>query len=84
MYASGAMFIGIGILMIVLGLFAMLRKESRILPGIMLIVSGCTWFFSEFNGGNASVASFILNAIPCLIAIYLAFVVYSQRKLPKF
>ncbi|HJJ39168.1 MAG TPA: hypothetical protein O0X42_03425 [Methanocorpusculum sp.] len=84
MYSSGAMFIGIGILFIVIGLFAMLRKESRILPGIMLIVYGCTDFFSAYAGGNAPVVSVILNAIPCLIAIYLAFAVYSQRKLPKF
>ncbi|HJJ38638.1 MAG TPA: hypothetical protein O0X42_00740 [Methanocorpusculum sp.] len=84
MYSTGTMFIGTGILMIIIGLFAMLRKESRILPGIMLIVYGCTDFFTAFAGGNAPVVSVILNAIPCLIAIYLAFVVYSQRKLPKF
>ncbi|HJJ36860.1 MAG TPA: hypothetical protein O0X27_06780 [Methanocorpusculum sp.] len=87
MYSSGAMFIGLGILMIVIGLFAMLRKESRILPGIMLIVYGCTWFFSAYVAGtsiSAPVVSALLNAIPCLIAIYLAFVVYSQKKLPKF
>ncbi|HJJ31761.1 MAG TPA: hypothetical protein O0X97_05905 [Methanocorpusculum sp.] len=84
MYSTGSMFIGLGILYIVIGLFAMLRKESRILPGIMLIIYGCTGFFTAFAGGNSPVASIILNAIPCLIAIYLAFVVYSQRKLPKF
>jgi len=86
MYSTGAMFIGIGILFIVIGLFAMLRKESRILPGIMLIVYACTAFFSALAGSmpSAPVVSIILNVIPCLIAIYLAFVVYSQRKLPKF
>ncbi|HJJ31784.1 MAG TPA: hypothetical protein O0X97_06020 [Methanocorpusculum sp.] len=84
MYSTGSMFIGVGILYIVIGLFAMLRKESRILPGIMLIVYGCTDFFTAYAGGNTPVVSVILNAIPCLIAVYLAFVVYSQRKLPKF
>ena len=84
MYSEGAMFIGTGILMIIIGLFAMLRKESRILPGIMLIIYGCTDFFTAYAGGNSPVVSIILNAIPCLIAIYLAFVVYSQKKLPKF
>ncbi|HJJ39440.1 MAG TPA: hypothetical protein O0X42_04805, partial [Methanocorpusculum sp.] len=87
MYSSGAMFIGLGILMIVVGLFAMLRKESRILPGIMLIIYGCTWFFSAYVAGtsiSAPVVSILLNGIPALIAIYLAFAVYSQRKLPKF
>ena len=84
MYSTGVMFIGIGILLIIIGVFAMLRKESRILPGIMLIVFGCTSFFTAYAGGNLPVVSIILNAIPCLIAIYLAFVVYSQKKLPKF
>jgi len=83
-YSSGIMFIGTGILYIVIGLFAMLRKESRILPGIMMIVYGSTALFAAYSGGNTPVVSAILNAIPCLIAIYLAFVVYSQRKLPKF
>jgi len=85
-YASGMMFIGLGILFIIIGLYAMLRKESRILPGIMIIVYGCTGFISALAGSLAiaPVASIILNAIPCLIAIYLSFVVYSQRKLPKF
>ncbi|MDO5847607.1 MAG: hypothetical protein Q4Q20_04850 [Methanocorpusculum sp.] len=84
MYSGGAMFIGIGILFILIGVFAVLRKESRILPGIMLIVYACTCFFSVHAGGNMPVVSIILNAIPCLISIYLAFVVYSQKKLPKF
>ena len=84
MNSTGAMFIGCGILFIIIGVFAMLRKESRILPGIMLVVYGCTYFFTAYAGGNMPVVSVILNAIPCLIAIYLAFVVYSQKKLPKF
>ena len=50
----------------------------------MLIVYGCADFFTVYAGGNMPVVSIILNAIPCLIAIYLAFVVYSQKKLPKF
>ncbi|HJJ39170.1 MAG TPA: hypothetical protein O0X42_03435, partial [Methanocorpusculum sp.] len=86
-YSSGAMYIGIGILWLVIGLFCILRKESRILPGIMLIVYACTALFSAYAGVtavSAPVVSVILNAIPCLIAIYLAFAVYSQRKLPKF
>ncbi len=84
MLSTGAMFIGCGILFIIIGLFAMLRKESRILPGIMLIVYGCSGFFTAYTGGNFPVVSAILNAVPCLIAIYLAFVVYSQKNLPKF
>ncbi|MDO5847848.1 MAG: hypothetical protein Q4Q20_06125 [Methanocorpusculum sp.] len=83
-YSTGTMCIGTGILMIIIGVFAMLRKESRILPGIMLVVYGCTYFFTAYGGGNMPVVSVILNGLPCLIAIYLAFVVYSQKKLPKF
>ncbi|HJJ48796.1 MAG TPA: hypothetical protein O0X39_07420 [Methanocorpusculum sp.] len=84
MYSSGVMFIGIGILFIIIGLFAMLRKESRILPGVMLIVYGCTAFFTAYSGGDMPVVSVILNAVPCLIAVYIAFAVYSQKKLPLF
>ena len=86
LYVSGTMMlVGMGILFIIVGIFAVLRKESRLLPGIMLIVYGCTGFFSVHGNGTVTpVVSFILNTIPCLIAIYLAFVVYSQKKLPKF
>ena len=84
LFSSGPMFIGTCILMIIIGIFAMLRKESRILPGIMLIIYGCTDLFTAFAGGNMPVVSVILNGIPCLIAIYLAFAVYSQKKLPLF
>ncbi|HJJ31185.1 MAG TPA: hypothetical protein O0X97_02935 [Methanocorpusculum sp.] len=83
-YSTGLMFIGIAVFYIVLGLVAILRKDSRILPGIMLIVYGCSCFFSAHAGINAPAASLVLNAVPCAIAIYLAFAVYSQKKLPLF
>jgi len=86
-YSGGAMYFGIGILWLVLGLFCILRKESRILPGLMLIIYACTALFSAYATDvsiSAPIVSALLNAIPCLIAIYLSFVVYSQRKLPKF
>jgi len=86
-YSSGAMFIGIGILFIVIGLFAMFRTESRILPGIMLFIYGCTYIFTGYPTAiflSAPIVSALLNGIPALMAIYLSFVVYSQRKLPKF
>ena len=81
---SGSLFIGLAIGLIILGLFAMLRKESRILPGIMIIIYAGTFLFSVYAGATMPMVSAVLNAIPCLIAIYLAFVVYSQKKLPKF
>jgi len=87
-FASGWMFIGIGILWILIGLFAILRKEKRILPGIMLVIYGCTGFFSAYASGtvlSAPVVSIILNLLPCLIAIYISFAVYSQsKKIPLF
>ncbi|HJJ39182.1 MAG TPA: hypothetical protein O0X42_03495 [Methanocorpusculum sp.] len=83
-YCTGLMFIGLAVFYIVLGLFAMLRKDSRILPGLMLIIYGCTCFFTAYAGINMPVVSLILNAVPCAIAIYLAFAVYSQKKLPLF
>jgi len=66
MYSNGAMFIGLGILMIIIGLFAMLRKESRILPGLMLMIYGCTWFFSMYvqeTSISAPIVSALLNGI---------------------
>jgi len=84
---STILFYAIGIAELILGLFAIFRKESRILLGIMLLFFSSTSFLSLISvpssPGNM-LASAILNLIPCLIAIYLAFVVYSQRKLPKF
>jgi hypothetical protein len=76
--------IGVGILLLILGLFTVLRKESRILPGIMILVYAVSAFFSCYAGQNMPVLSVILNLVPCLIAVYLAFAVYSQRKLPVF
>jgi len=82
-----AMFYGMGIAECILGIFAILRKESRILPGIMIIFFSSTCFLSLVSVSSSPgymLASAILNLIPCMIAIYLAFVVYSQKKLPKF
>ncbi len=77
LYVFGAFFI-------LLGLFAILRKESRILPGIMLIVYGGAFFISVAVSGIAEipVLSIILNLIPALIALYLAVATLSQRKIP--
>lgn len=84
-FVTGALMYPIGIIMIILGLFAVLRKESRILPAIMLIIYGVTYLISA-NAGLASLpmVSAILNLVVSLIAIYLAFAVFSQRKLPLF
>lgn len=78
---------GVGIMIIILGLFAMLRTESRILPGLMLILYGLTGFTSGFFSGGVGmpIVQGIMNLIPCLIAVYLAFAVFSQsNKLKLF
>lgn len=68
-------YIAAGVMFIVLGLFAVFRKESRILPAIMLIIYGVSCFFA-----GSGVLSGVLNLIPALIAVYLAFAVFSQSK----
>lgn len=79
-YSTGIMAIGIGILIVIVGIFAMLRKESRILPGIMLAVFGFGWCFYPYLPSGISITLFF---IPLIIAIYLAFFVYSERNMPK-
>lgn len=85
LFSAGAMFIGIGILFLIIGLFSMLRKESRILPGIMLILHGVVYFIISCVGsGIPTVVLGILNIIVAAVSVYLAFAVYSQKKLPLF
>lgn len=85
-FLTGELFYGVGVMFIVIGLFAILRKESRILPGIMLISYGCVYFITVFITGAASfpILAGILNLIPCLISVYIAFAIFSQKKLPLF
>jgi len=79
-YSTGLMAIGLGILIVIIGIFAMLRKESRFLPGIMLAVFGLGWCFYSYLPSGISITLFF---IPLIIAIYLAFSVYSERDMPK-
>lgn len=81
---SGSQCFILGIGFIIVGIYAMMRKESRILPGIMLIVYGVTYFLTVGITGDIlhPGASMLLNLIPCLIAVYLAFAVFSRKKLP--
>jgi len=84
MFCSGIMFYGIGILFIVLGLFAILRKGTGILLGIMTLVYASSWFISTLLGNTvAPVLSILLNLIPCLISLYLGLAAYSRWKLPR-
>lgn len=84
-FSIGAMSIGIGVLFLLIGLFAILRKESRILPGIMLLLTAVVYFILGGVGfGLPTVAVGIVEFVVTAIALYLAFVVYSQKKLPKF
>ena len=84
-FSTGAMSIGIGVLFLIIGLFAILRKESRILPGIMLFLTAVVYFILGGVGfGIPTIAVGIVEFVVTAIAVYLAFVVYSQKKLPKF
>ena len=84
-FSTGAMSIGIGVLFLLIGIFAILRKESRILPGIMLILSSVVYFILGGVGfGIPTIAVGIVEFVVAAISVYLAFVVYSQKKLPKF
>ena len=75
----------IGILFIVLGLFAVLRTESRILPGLMFIIYGISYFIVPVAAGaGITVLAVIVNGLPALIALYLAVATFSQKKLPLF
>ena len=85
-FSTGFVLYVFGAFFILLGLFAILRKESRILPGVMLIVYGGAFFTSISVSGIAEVPvlSIIFNLIPALIALYLATATLSQRKIPLF
>ena len=78
--------IGLGALFIIIGLFALLREESRILPGIMNILYGVMFFIMWcIDGYGVPTMVFgIIEIVVAAISVYLAFVVYSQRNLPKF
>lgn len=83
-FSTGMMGYALGALIIITGLFAILRTESRILPALMLITYGITFFISTtFSGVSAPQAlSVILNLVPAFIALYLAVATLSQRKIP--
>ena len=85
-FSTGAMSIGIGVLFLLIGIFAILRKESRILPGIMLLLTAVVYFLMGGLGGFSvpTLALGIIEFVIVAISVYLAFVVYSQKKLPKF
>ena len=75
----------LGILFIVLGIFAVLRTESRILPGLMFIIYGISYFIGPVAvGAGITALAVIVNGLPALIALYLAVATFSQKKLPLF
>ena len=75
----------IGILFIVLGLFAVLRTESRILPGLMFVIYGISYFIVPVAAGaGITLLAVIVNGLPAVIALYLAVATFSQKKLPLF
>lgn len=85
-FSSGAMMYALGILIIITGLFALSRTESRILPGLMFLIYGISYLLSAIAVGAEiiPVVSMLLNFIPAAIALYLAIATLSQKKLPLF
>ncbi|MDO5844320.1 MAG: hypothetical protein Q4Q53_04135, partial [Methanocorpusculum sp.] len=73
-------YVPLGIALIILGIIALLRTESRILPAVMLVVYGFTFETFSLGLGDIPILQGVLNLIPCLIAVYLAFAVFSQSK----
>ena len=73
----------LGILFIVLGIFAVLRTESRILPGLMFVVYGVSYFIGPVAASaGIMILAVAVNGIPALIALYLAVATFFHRKLP--
>ena len=69
----------------ILGIFAVLRTESRILPGLMFVIYGISYFIGSVSvGAGITVLAVIVNGLPALIALYLAVATFSQKKLPLF
>lgn len=81
---GGLTCLAVAIPYLLLGIIALFRKETRILAGIMLIVYAVTYILSAFGVSAMSVGGMwgfvILNAIPGLIAIYLAFAISSGKQ----
>ncbi|HJJ36559.1 MAG TPA: hypothetical protein O0X27_05245 [Methanocorpusculum sp.] len=71
-----------GAVLVLLGIIAFLRQESRVLLALFLILYGLTFFISVLITGNYSLGIFhgIINLIPGLVALYLAFAVFAQKK----
>ncbi|MDV0441127.1 hypothetical protein McpAg1_03060 [Methanocorpusculaceae archaeon Ag1] len=80
------MLVPIGVMVIFVGIFLALRSDARILPAIMIVLSGsCVLLFSFFGTAGNPVFLCSLNIIQLVIAVYLAFAVFSQsKKLPLF
>ena len=87
LFVTGSMHYVVGILLLILGIFAVIRKNSRLLPSLLLIGFGFARFLSnsiESYPDLITVVS-ILNAACMLLAVYLAFAVFSEKfKLPLF
>lgn len=72
-----------GLGFILIALFAFLRTESRILPAIMLLVQGVVFVLMTFC--SVPVLFAVLDFAAAVIAVYIAFAVFSQSKrLPLF
>ncbi|HJJ29119.1 MAG TPA: hypothetical protein O0X70_07010, partial [Methanocorpusculum sp.] len=87
LYVSGSMHYVVAMLLLLIGILAVFRKHSRLMPSLLVIGFG----FARFLMNNVeafpeliTVVS-ILNIACMLLAVYLAFAVFAEKpKLPLF
>ncbi|HJJ54460.1 MAG TPA: hypothetical protein O0X50_00050 [Methanocorpusculum sp.] len=79
---TGTAMYAFGVVLILLGIISFLRHESRVFLALFLIIYGLTYFISVLITGNYNLGIFhvIINLIPCLVALYLGFAVFTQKK----
>jgi len=76
-----------GFVMLLAGLFCLLRKKSYLLVGLLCILYGISSFASIIIHGESVliISQFLMHTITFGLAIYLAIAVFSQnKKLPLF
>ncbi|MDV0441614.1 hypothetical protein [Methanorbis furvi] len=75
----------IAVMMAVVGIITLLKTESRVLPAVMILVTAVSYALIGVFVVSLSPIQGVVALIPTLIAIYLAFAVFSQsKKLPLF
>ncbi|WP_338096002.1 hypothetical protein [Methanorbis rubei] len=76
----------IAAMMAVVSIITLMKTESRIIPAVMILVTAVSYaLIGVFAVSLSPVIQGVVALIPVLIAVYLAFAVFSQsKKLPLF